>query len=275
MESKMPHHIHPSSKLAAEFWAKGRSESCPVIDIHAHMGPFYGIHFPLDSPETLVKHMDRTGVRMTCFAHHDAITTPDIGNKTALEAVLAFPDRLRAYLTINPNYPDDMNAEIKLMEQYPDVFIGFKLHPGMHNIALENEAYNKPMAIANERRRPVLIHTWGHSATCGAAQIRVLSARYPNAMLILGHALWGDWDGACAVAKECQNTFLELTAVVGKRGAVEKLTTEVGSDRILFGTDLPWFDEHFYIGNILCANISETDKYNILCRNAEKILSLI
>ena len=76
------------------------------------------------------------------------------------------------------------------------------------------------------------------------------------------------------LTKKHQNTFLELTAVVGKRGVVEMLVAGAGSERILYGTDLPWFDEHFYLGNILCADISEDDRHNILHRNAERILGL-
>lgn len=270
----MPTYLHPSSRLAAEFWANGHSDSCPVIDTHAHMGPFYGIHFPLDTAEAIVRHMDRTGVRLACFAHHDALFSPEIGNSSALEAVKAHPERLRAYLSINPNYPELVRKELPLLDAHPEAFLGLKLHPSSHNTSLESSAYSEAMALANERKMPVLIHTWGGTQFCGPAQISSLAARYPNAVLILGHSLYGAWKEAIVVTKEHPNTFLELTAVVGKRGVVEMLVAGAGSERILYGTDLPWFDEHFYLGNILCADISEDDRHNILHRNAERILGL-
>lgn len=266
--------LHPTSRLAAEYWANGHSTSCSVIDMHAHMGPFCGIHFPLDTAAKVAGHMDRTGVRLLCFAHHDPLGNPEIGNRTAIEAVRACPDKLRAYLTVNPNYPAFTDRELPLLDREPNVFIGFKLHPGMHQVPLDSPLYDKPLSIANERRLPVLIHTWGGSPTCGVPQVRAAAARYPNAILILGHALFGAWEEGCAVTRDYPNTYLELTAVVGKRGVVEALVAGAGSTRILYGTDLPWFDEHYYIGNILCADITDEDRHNLLHRNAERILGL-
>jgi predicted TIM-barrel fold metal-dependent hydrolase len=36
---------------------------------------------------------------------------------------------------------------------------------------------------------------------------------------------------------------------------------------------MPWFDEYQAVGGVLCAQISEEDKLNILYRNAEKLLA--
>ena len=270
----MTTYLHPTSRIAAEFWANGKSAACPVIDMHGHMGPFSGIHFPLDTPEKVAQHMDRTGVRLLCFAHHDPLGSPELGNQPALEAVRACPDRLRAYLTVNPNYPDYTRRELPLLDREPDVFIGFKLHPGMHAVPLDDPRYDTPLAIAHERRLPVLIHTWGGCATCGVPQVRAAATKYPQAILILGHALYGAWKEGCEVVREHPNTYLELTAVVGRRGVVETMVAGAGSTRILYGTDLPWFDEHQYIGNILCADLTEEDRHNILHRNAERLLNL-
>ena len=44
------------------------------------------------------------------------------------------------------------------------------------------------------------------------------------------------------------------------------------SDRIVYGTDMLWFDEYQAVGEVLSAKISEDDMRNILCRNAQKIL---
>ena len=41
------------SPLAQEFWQHGRSDTCPVIDMHGHMGPWYAIHFPRASTENI------------------------------------------------------------------------------------------------------------------------------------------------------------------------------------------------------------------------------
>ncbi|MPN60019.1 hypothetical protein SDC9_207742 [bioreactor metagenome] len=53
---------------------------------------------------------------------------------------------------------------------------------------------------------------------------------------------------------------------------IEKLVAGAGSERILFGTDLPWFDEYQAVGGIVGAKISEDDMHNILHRNAQRLI---
>ena len=53
---------------------------------------------------------------------------------------------------------------------------------------------------------------------------------------------------------------------------IEKLCELVGSEKILFGTDLPWFDEFQAIGGVVAARISDAAKRNILCDNVERLL---
>ena len=97
--------------------------------------------------------------------------------------------------------------------------------------------------------------------------------RYPNVKFFLGHSIFGDWNSAERCVKESSgNVYLELTAIPGERGIVEDLVRRVGSDRLLFGTDMPWFDEYQAVGGIVSADISEDDMRNILYRTAENIL---
>ena len=67
-------------------------------------------------------------------------------------------------------------------------------------------------------------------------------------------------------------TYLELTSVLFVRGVVERFCETVGSERVLYGTDLPWFSEHHAIGALLSEDITEDDRHNICHRNAEKLL---
>ena len=68
------------------------------------------------------------------------------------------------------------------------------------------------------------------------------------------------------------NVWLELTAIPGEYQRIEKLVASVGSERLLYGTDLPWFDEYQAVGGVLSAEISEDDMRNILYRNADGIM---
>ena len=75
-----------------------------------------------------------------------------------------------------------------------------------------------------------------------------------------------------ALARDLPHVYLELTAVFDDRGVIEKFVAEAGSDRLLFGTDLPWFDPHHAMGVLLSAYIGDDDRHNICHLNAEKLL---
>jgi len=127
--------------------------------------------------------------------------------------------------------------------------------------------------FANERRLPVLAHTWSGSRCDGAEQVRKAAERYPEVRLLLGHSLHGAWDEAAVIAAEFEHVYLELTAVLDDRGPLEHFVAAGLSQKLLFGTDLPWFDPHCGIGAVLSAEISDDDRHDILHRNAERLLA--
>jgi predicted TIM-barrel fold metal-dependent hydrolase len=262
-----------ASELAAEFWEHGRAESCPVYDMHGHMGPLASIFFPRCEPADMVRSMDGSGVRMLCFSHHSALMSPDVGNSLAIEAVRQFPDRFRAYLAVNPHYPELSAADLAAYDALSDVYVGLKLLADYHKVAIDDEPYRAALEFANERGILVLSHTWGGSSFDGPDNVRRVAERYPNVRFLAGHSFHPHWDAAVAVADDCPNVWLELTAVLGFRSALEMMCDGAGSERMVYGTDLPWFDEHQCIGSVLCAEITDEDRHNILHRNAEKLLT--
>lgn len=261
-----------SSPLAEEFWEKGKSESCPIYDMHGHMGYFGPIYFPRAQPEQMIQTMDECGVRLLVFSHHSALFAPEIGNRASLQAVRQFPDRLRAYCVINPNYPKLAERDIANFHNDQDAFVGFKFLSDYHQVAVNDPRYQAAWQYADAHRLLLLMHTWGGSRFDGPAAIRKAVEQYPNVKVLLGHSCHGDWDGALALARDFPNIYLELTAVFDNRGVIEKFINEVGSERLLFGTDLPWFDPHHAVGVLLSAHISDNDRHNICHRNAEELL---
>lgn len=261
------------SALAPAFWAHGKCAECPVIDMHAHMGVWYGIHFPRAAAPDMIHTMDQCGVRMLVFTHHDALFCPEIANTSAITAVRQFPTRLRAYVGLNPNYPAIMARDLAAYDQYRDVFIGLKFLSDYHRTPWEAPVYAPAWEFANDRQLLVLGHTWGGSGCNGQVQVRKMAAKYPRIRLLLGHSLHSAWADAIAIAREFPNVYLELCAVLDDRGPVEQFVAAGLSQKLLFGTDLPWFDEHHGIGAVLSAEISDDDRHNILHRNAERLLA--
>jgi hypothetical protein len=258
--------------LKERFYQSPALPDCPVYDLHGHMGSWYGIYFTRPDPAQMVRVMERSGVRMLVFCHHWTLFSPDIGNRANVEAVRAFPDRLRAYCGINPNYPDIVKQDVETYDDYSDVYVGFKLLADYHLYPISHDRYRPAWELANERGLLMLLHTWSGSGYDGPGEIRKVAAEYPHTKILLGHSCHDDWLGAVSLVREFPNVYLELCAVLDDRGALDLFVAEIGSERIVFGTDFPWFNHHYYIGAVLGAEMTDEDRRNILYRNAEKLL---
>ena len=265
------------SKIAPGFLKDGRSDACPVIDMHGHMGGWAGIYFPAASTEAMVAHMERTGVKMLCFCHHGALQAPDVGNEANIAPVRKFPHRLRAYMGVNPQYMDVVNRDLDRFDSLRDVFVGFKFLAGYHQIPWDGPQYERAWKMAQERKTLLLGHTWGGPGAAGRpdgpAQVRKAAAKYPDVRLLLGHSLHSSWDESVAIAREFPNVYLELTAVLDDRGVLEMFVDAGLAKKCIYGTDLPWFNEHHYIGAVLSAKISDEARHDVLHRNAERLLA--
>ena len=260
------------SPIVKEFVQTGRSEKCPVIDVHTHYGPFRGIYFPRHSDEDVLETLDRCGVRLMISAHHAAFQDMKRGHDDISRAAKAAPGRLYAYVCYNPCYPEAAEPELKRLDSDP-AFVGIKFLSSYHEAALTDPRYEPALALADERHLPVLMHTWGGNKYCSPDLWPELAERYPNAVFFMGHAGFGQWDDAIRHADRYLNVNLELCAAYAQRGFLEKAVAGCGADKLLFGTDLPWFDPHYGIGCVIFADIDDEARYKILYGNAERLLT--
>ena len=260
-----------SGSIAEMFWKNGRADF-PIYDMHGHMGEHYAIYFKrCDAPE-MAAHLRRIGVKRLVLSHHLALWC-EMRNAEVIEIAKKFPDLFRVYVSINPHFPENIREDLAQFDRWAPFAVGLKFLASYHRVKVTDKPYEYALAFANERGLPVLNHTWGHDTYCGGPIMLEAAQKYPKAVFLMGHSIFGDWEYARRVVRETPgNTYLELTAIPGENGRIEQLVEAVGSDRILYGTDLPWFDEYQAVGGVLSAKISEDDMRNILYRNAQKIL---
>ena len=263
--------INNKSKLAQAFWESGRLEDCYILDFHAHMHQMAGIYFPSRSPEKMIETMKRCNTKLTVFCSHYALNYAGYEEEYNLNEAKRFPDYFLAYHSVIP-YKTDYKQTIERFEKNREYYFGFKFHCDTHGIPLTYDVYAPFLEYMDANKLPALLHTWGHSENNGVDVVKKAACRYPNAIFICGHSFHGDWRYGAEVTRDCPNMICELTAVMDDCGAIELLCDKVGSGRILFGTDLPWFDTHHGIGAVLSADISDGDRRNIFYGNGERLL---
>lgn len=251
---------------------KGFVPPFPIIDVHGHWGPFYGIYFPKPYGDGIIASMERSGVLLTVCSAHAAIYEGFQANFVTLEAVREYPEQFRGYVVYNPNEPETWDKCRRLFEEHEE-FVGFKIHPAAHNYSLLEKNYQPLYEYTNDKKALVLVHTW-IGDVCGAKAVRGVVEKYPEIRFLMGHSCYGEWEEAAQIARDFPHAYLELTAAYAVGGLVAYFVEQAGAEKILFGTDSPWFDPYYPMGCVIFADISDEDRLNIFYRNAAKLLEL-
>jgi Predicted metal-dependent hydrolase of the TIM-barrel fold len=248
-------------------------EDMLIIDCHCHMGYWHNFNVLCGSAEGMLTSMDALGIDIACVTAHSSIG-PDYryGNDLVIDTVKKYPGRFVGYATINPNYPDDMQNELDRCFLISGIK-GIKLHPDSHGCPIDYENYRIVYETADEKKCPVLIHVWGSGEV---AAIDRLAGQYPGAQFIMGHA-GGDirsMESAINVVNKHGNVYVDLALSTVFEGNVEWLVMEMGSKKVLYGSDMPFFDPRPAFGRVALANISEELKKDVFGMNMIKLLNM-
>lgn len=224
-----------------------------LIDVHAH---FLHERTPRSDWQERNASRLRAGERMGITTHVASIlgswghTSPTYfpsatdlrhGNDSLLALQRQFPVRVRGYVAVNPNYPDEALAEINRC-----------LDAGMIGIKLAaSRRANDPLVdpvcrLAAERGVPLLHHVWqsrrgeyaGQEAS-DALELVDLARRHPGVTFLLAHiGGGGDWLQSLPAVRAVRNVMVDLSGSGVDGGMLEACIDAVGVERLLWGCDL-------------------------------------
>src|ERR687897_1540177 len=156
-----------------------------LYDAHTHVGQTNpdGLN---RGPQELVGALAAAGARAVVFPMHEPAGYPP-ANDAVIAAAAADPERLVAYCRVSPH--DGALAEAT--RALDAGARGIKLHPRAERFGMEEPVVGELVALAGERRVPVLIHAGRGIPALGELTVR-LAERNPGATLILAHAAISD-----------------------------------------------------------------------------------
>ena len=245
-----------------------------AIDNHCHLGPYSVFYQPHNSAEGLVRTLDRVGVERACVFSTLGITL-DVraGNDLSLAAARAFPDRLLAYMAVDPHRTQN-EIEAELSRCFEAGARGIKLHTSLADHPFDGPGYAPALAFANAHRLPLISHGTGTPDT-----LRRIARAHPDAHLIVAHAgaggssLQGLDGGVYQVAREEPNVYLDTTSSVGRFGVFAAVARAVGAGKLLYGSDMPWMCASHQVGRVLYASLSAEEQRLILGGSMARLLS--
>ncbi len=202
----------------------------------------------------------------------------------SLKAAKQYPDRLIPFCSVHPLDPDKNN---KIHEYKKSGAKGFKLK--ITDIEMKNK-YDTVIDLlksCHDAKLPVLFHTGTVLETEGgkisATMNKLLKstrtelygellAKLPHDLtFVFGHSGMQEYKLVAEYMKKHPSAYTEISTQ--SEGSIRYLINEVGSERILFGSDWPALPQAITLSRVLLATENDPKaRENILCKNAERIL---
>lgn len=163
---------------------------------------------------------------------------------------------------------------------------GIKLHPILQDFNVSDSRMFPIYTICEKLNVPILVHSGPAKGGIAVAEpksfARALGA-FPNLSFILAHMGGGSWQQLTTISEAYPNAFFDCCEIIEWTGATNapskqqlaQLIKDVGPERVIMGSDFPWYDLENQIELIMDLPVlSLEEKEGILGPNAERILSL-
>ncbi len=236
------------------------------IDAHAHIGYFGSWCNVGITPDEMVKKMDQYEIEKTIIC--------TIPNEETQKAVSQYPERLIGIPWVNP-----YEGQKAVDEVYHYVnecgFKGIKLHPLMQSFIANEEIVHPIAQAAEDLAIPLFIHS-GHPPYSLPWSIAQLAEDFPKVKVVMVHMGHGHGvyiQAAIDMAKKFSNIYLE-TSGMPMHTKIKEAYEQVGSDRIMWGSDIPFHDYSVEIQRTMVSGLSEKQLEDVFYNNIKQLLSL-
>jgi uncharacterized protein len=255
---------------------------CPVLDIHVHPLDCFGALRPVDVADDagrLWQAAQRAGIDRVCvFSLHTSTPyepTPAQcveANDYVLRLRDCRPDFFLPFCYVSPAYPDEALKEIERCVGGADM-VGIKLWVARR----ASDAGMDPIAAAAAAADvPILQHAW--SKTVGQlpgesypADVAVLARRHPRTRIVMAHLNGVNPRGLEAVV-DCPNISVDISGGDPESGMIELAVRRLGSQRVVFGSDMPIRHFSVSLAKVIGAGIDAAARRDILWNNAARLL---
>jgi len=193
---------------------------------------------------------------------------PNVGDKYPemndyiAESVKKYPKRLIGFGRVDPRREDAIKELTRVKKKLG--LTGLKLHPFVECFRPDHPFFSKFFQKTNELSLPTLFHTADGFSSPGL--ITKIAKKYPKLPIILGHLR----EATISALKECENTYVETS---GTLPDFIELASDIDEDRILFGSDVPYYRYPTQIAVVEAAEITQKKRNRILYDNFQVLFN--
>jgi hypothetical protein len=247
-----------------------------IIDAHVHL-----IHQSDDlvpdvlasrhNPDELLPLMKKFGVSVSLVFGNPFYWDPSPENTLAAAAAKKHPDKLIAVGMVNPRYGEAAVAEMRRCVRQLGCR-AIKMRPDSSATAANAPAMRVIAEEARDLGVPLLVHTgrthWAHPLAVGD-----LAKDHPKTQIVMQHMFDLAGKYALKAAVECPNLLLETSGCLGV-SFIREVVETIGSERVMFGSDIPALSLGLEIEKIRAAKLSPKDEHNVFYGTAARVWGL-
>jgi len=236
-----------------------------ICDAHVHLGmsgPWQPHGNPTIHIEELMPILDRYNV-----ARALVFPNPNVGDKYPetndyiAQCVEKHRKRLVGFGRVDPRRDADAVTELKRIKTKLRLS-GIKLHPMVECFRPDHPFFDKFFKKTSELKLPILIHT-GDGFSAPSLAVRV-AKRYSGLDMILAHLR----EGCVGALKESSNIYVETSGTLPE---FVEMATDIDEDRVLFGSDIPYYRLPTQTAIIDAAEISKKARRKVYFENFERL----
>ena len=202
-------------------------------------------------------------------------------------------DGLVAFLSVDPIMGQEA-MKLELLDKIDNLGArGLKIHPGEGRFYPNDPSLEPVYEIMVERSLPVISHGGLDIANPDPSYARPaafagVAEKHPGLKLVIAHLGNNFFDESVQMAAKYPNLFFDTSAVIpgDENGAplpkenalsnseVVELIRKIGVERVMFGSDYPWFHPLWNLKRFLKLDFTDFEKEALLCGNAKRILGI-
>jgi predicted TIM-barrel fold metal-dependent hydrolase len=257
-----------------------------IVDAHAHIATWGTLK---ECKDTLLESMEKYAIGFSLVSDCDCSEYPTVGDKDVrisqiegLKKVIAFakryPNKIGAAFWINPHNEKVTPELYKLIEKNRKYIFAIKFHPFESHLKISSPKLKPYLELARHFNLPLMVHTAADNYS-DIAMLADVAIKNPDLVFVAAHLqLCSDNKDGYRALKKAPNLYADTAWVT--MGHAKKVLTEIGEDRIMFGSDNP-IDGIDTLGNPMYeayfhnkCKLPGRLYHNLMYRNAIKIYHL-
>jgi predicted TIM-barrel fold metal-dependent hydrolase len=237
-----------------------------ICDAHVHLGksgPWQPYINPTIYTKELIRLFDKYNVeRAVVFPN------PNVGDKYPemndyiAESVKKYPKRLVGFGRVDPRRDDAIKELNRIRNKLG--LAGLKLHPFVECFRPDHPFFAKFFKKINQLNLPILFHSGDGFSSPGL--ILKIAKKHPKLPIILAHLR----ESTVNALRECENVYVDTSGTLPN---FIELSADIDEDRILFGSDVPYYRYPTQIAVVEASEVSQKVKRKIFYENFQIMFS--